>query len=301
MKIFITGGAGYVGAALVKHLSDNKLAAEITVYDNFSQNNIAALVGNKLAHVKYVKADILDSRTLKKAMAGHDAVVHLAEAKDLTQAHQLEQVNHWGTAEVCYAVETLGIKNLVFLSSTKVYPYTSADGFVENTDGTVHNDAYSSSKLRGEEHVARFMGKKDFNAHVLRASSMYGFSPSLKFDSYLNKLMLDVHFFNRIQLFGTGFQQRSFVDIDNVVSVITALLQRKVASGIHNISEKTASPIDLIDSLKEVYPEMEFIFTSHHLTLPHIRVQSSESIKAFMNKNVELVETIKEMKEKFSI
>ncbi|HTF82456.1 MAG TPA: NAD(P)-dependent oxidoreductase [Cytophagales bacterium] len=301
MKIFITGGAGFVGSALVKNLSENQAVSEITVYDNFSGQSNALLFGQHLRNVKFVKGDILDSRTLKKSMAGHDTVVHLAEVHNLTQPHHLEQVNHWGTAEVCYAIEGLGIKNLVHLSTTEVYPRTTGDETIENSYEASPSDAYGSSKLRGEDHIKRFINKAGYNVHIIRAASIYGYSPSLKFESYLNKIVLDAHYFNRIELFGTGFQYGSFVHIDNVVSAIVGLIQGKASSQIHNLADHSVSVIDLIDVLKEVYPDMEFIFASHHLTLPHMRVKSSTQVSPFAVNTNSLVEQIREIKGNFSI
>lgn len=300
MKIFITGGAGYVGSALVKKLSDDNLASSITVYDNFSNGN-ALFFHQKLKNVTFIKGDILDNRTLKKSMAGHDAVIHLAEAKNIDHPHYLEQVNHWGTAEVGYAIEALGIKNIIHLSSTKVYPYTSGEETIVDSFTESPSEAYGSSKLRGEEHLKRFIGKPGFNTHIVRAASTYGYSPSLKLESFLNKIVADAHYFNRIQLFGTGFQQRSFVHIDNVVAAIIGLIGQKVSSQIHNLSDHVASPIDLIDVLKELYPDMEFIFTSHHLTVPHIRVKTSSQLLPLLGNQKEVLEHLKALKEHFSI
>lgn len=300
MKIFITGGAGYVGSALVKKLSDADMASAITVYDNFSGGN-SLFFHQKLKNVTFIKGDILDNRTLKKSMAGHDVVIHLAEAKNTNHPHYLEQVNHWGTAEVCYAIEALGIKNIIHLSTTKVYPYTSGDETIVDSFTENPADAYGSSKLRGEEHIKRFITKPDFSTHIVRSASIYGYSPSLKLDSFLNKIVADAHYFNRIQLFGTGFQQRSFVHIDHVVDAIIGLMTQKVPSQIHNLSEHIASPIDLIDVLKELYPEMEFIFTSHHLTVPHIRVKTSSQLLPLLTNNKGILEHLQSLKEQFSI
>ncbi len=300
MKVFITGGLGYVGSALSKHLIESKIASEVTIYDNCSGSSQSFLINQSLKQIKIIKGDILDSRTLKKSMAGHDAVVHLAEAKDNNQGHFLEQINHWGAAEVGYAIESLGINNLVFLSSTKVYPYVTTDSVITDINNVAPTTAYGSSKLRGEAHFERFINKKNTNAHIVRAASVYGYSPSLSFDSFLNKLIFDANYFNRLELFGSGFQFRTFVHIDNVVSTISNLLLKNNPSAIHNISDINVSIIDIIDSLKEVYPEMEFIFASHHLTLPHIRVNSSESVTPFIVNKKTLTEQIQDIKSHFS-
>ena len=300
MKVFITGGVGYIGSAVSKYLIDNSIATEVTLYDNLSSPTHGMLLNHKYVNTKIVKGDILDSRSLKKAMTGHDAVIHLAETSDDKNGHAQEQVNHWGTAEVCYAIEALGIKNFLYLSTTKVYPYTASDEIINSTDNTAPTSAYASSKKRGEEHVERFINKAGFNTHILRVASVYGYAPSVSFESFLNKQIFNAQFVGRLELFGTGFQYRSFVHIDNVVSVIAAMVSQKIASGIYNLADKTLSVIDSIDALKDNYPDMEFIFASHHLTLPHIRVNTSEQLTPFVSNTKELSEQIADFKNKFS-
>ena len=81
-KIFITGGAGFIGANLVRYLLD-KPGFDLTVYDNLSACSIGNLKraqkdSKQRGRLKFVKADILDFSRLSRAMRGHDAVVHLA-------------------------------------------------------------------------------------------------------------------------------------------------------------------------------------------------------------------------------
>jgi len=112
MHVLITGGAGYIGTALVEMLSQNKAVSQIDIYDNLSRANRNFFIGkNKLnsTKVNFIQGEILDSRKLKKALKGVDVVYHLAANVTTPfsdqNPHLFEQVNHWGTAELTYAIE----------------------------------------------------------------------------------------------------------------------------------------------------------------------------------------------------
>ena len=80
MKLLITGGAGYVGSALLRRLSVREDIDEIIIYDNLSRSRsalLAPLPGGR-CHIRLVRADLLDTRRLSKALDGVEQVVHLA-------------------------------------------------------------------------------------------------------------------------------------------------------------------------------------------------------------------------------
>ncbi|HSZ73114.1 MAG TPA: NAD-dependent epimerase/dehydratase family protein, partial [Cytophagaceae bacterium] len=129
MKVLVTGGAGYIGSQLVQTLAYNSSVEKIVVYDNLTRDNFSfflnhqKIAGNKIS---FVHGDILDTRKLRKALIDIDVVYHLAARVSTpfsnTDSHFYEQVNHWGTAELVYAVEeSKTVKQLVYLSSTSVY------------------------------------------------------------------------------------------------------------------------------------------------------------------------------------
>src|SRR3954464_2173251 len=112
MKVLVTGGAGYIGTELTNALIARPDVEEVIIYDNLSRGNYNFFLGLRLANhtkIRFIKGELLDSRALKKVLKGVDVVYHLA-AKVTTpfanaDSHVYEQVNHWGTAELVYAIE----------------------------------------------------------------------------------------------------------------------------------------------------------------------------------------------------
>ena len=82
MRIFITGAAGFIGSTLVDRLLGN--GHHVTGYDNFSTGQRRFLEGAlKAPRFTLIEADLLDAERLKKAMAGHSLVFHLAANADV--------------------------------------------------------------------------------------------------------------------------------------------------------------------------------------------------------------------------
>ena len=276
MKVLVTGGAGYIGTSLCQSLLISEKVNEVVVYDNLSRSNFNLFIGsNKLSdRITFIEGDILDSRKLRKAMKDVDAVIHLA-AKVTTpfadqDAHLFEQVNHWGSAEVAYAVEELNIKKLIYLSSVSVYGSGESKKGIESALNP--KTFYGISKMRGEEHVIRLADK--VQTSVVRCGNVYGFNRSMRFDAVINKLLFEANFHAKINVHGDGNQHRPFVHIETVCDRLTEILCELDQSKVSNLVEHNFSINDIVGVLKELYPELEMIFINNNMKMRELMVNS---------------------------
>lgn len=276
MKVVVTGGAGYIGATLVERLSFLPEVAHIIILDNLSAGNLDFFFNSQLKKEKitFVEGDILDTRKLNQVVKGADVVIHLASldssASYSATVHQLEQVNHWGTAELSYAVENANVQKFIFLSTAEVYGY---DDEIK-TEGSNTNAVtpYAESKLRAEAHVSRLSNQ--LNSVVFRSGIVSGLGAVKNFKGVANKLFLDAITKKRVSILGDGKQVRPFLGLDHLVYVIQNAVLGKFDSGIYNVSQANLQILDVLEELKKVLPETEFIFANHHLTLPSLKIAS---------------------------
>ncbi len=305
MKVLITGGAGYLGTELVKMLSKSDTISEIVIYDNLSRTNSNLFLGHRMTNnhkVKFVEGDILDSRAIKKQLQGIDLVYHLAAKVTTpfsnTDPHFFEQVNHWGTAELSYAIESSDVKKVVYTSSTSVYGASKT--FVNEDNSPNPRTFYGISKMRGEEHIQRLANRVE--TLVLRCGNVYGYSRSMRFDAVINKFMFEANFKRQISINGKGKQSRSFIHIDKLTKVLNDIAFTAIPSGIYNLVGKNLSVLDLVEVLKEMYPDLQFNFINQHLNLREINVNPETKLSQYITipDDGNLKSDLEEFKDKFS-
>ncbi len=286
-KVLVTGGAGYIGAVLVDSLAKQDGVDEIVVFDNLARKNYGFFTSSKKiegAKVNFVMGDLLDSRQLKKVLEGVEVVYHLA-AKTTdhfadVDSHVFEQVNNWGTAELMYAIEESStVKKVVYLSSMGVYG-NSSQGLCTEETRLNPRMFYDISKMRGEEHVLRMEEKVE--TYVVRLGNVYGYSPSMRFESVINRFMFDSHFNGRISIHGSGKQRRSFIHIDKVASVLVEFMGGKIPTGVYNLADHNSSILDLVDLFKELNPEMEYLFINQNIDLRDVVMDTDLKLKQYV-------------------
>lgn len=305
MNVLVTGGAGYIGTALVSQLAADEKVSRIVVYDNLSRPNYSLFLGgHKEGHqkIQFYKGELLDSRHLKMVLKGIDVVYHLA-AKVTTpfandDAHLYEQVNHWGTAELVYAVEESNVKKFIYASSSGIYG--DSEEAVDEQSEPKPKTFYAISKLRGEEHVKRLMGKRD--TFIFRCGNVYGYNRGMRFDAVINKFVFDANFQKRLTVHGDGNQSRTFIHIDSIAKALVNLLPSDLKSGTYNLVERSIKVIDIVDELKQLIPDLEFIFINQHLKLHQLNVKENQLVnqKLGLTQQKPLKEELQEFLARFS-
>lgn len=274
MKLLVTGGAGIIGSSLVQKLSLFPEISSITVYDNLSVDNSGFFFQTKLdkSKVKFIEGDILETRKIQKLVRDIDIVVHLAaidsHSEESDAAHYMEQVNHWGTAELSYAIETSEVKKVIYTSSAGVYGYSEQVKTEKSELGPV--SAFAHSKLRGEAHIVRL--KSRTNSILFRLGTVLGIGPVTRIKGVANAFMWDTITKNRLSVNGNGKQVRPVATLDYIVNGVAKAVLEDIDSGVYNLVQSNVQVLDLLEELKKIRTELEFIFANHHLQLPSLHM-----------------------------
>lgn len=294
MNVLVTGGAGYIGTELVELLAADAAVNRIVIFDNLSRSNFNIFLGSKIeGHKKiyFQKGELLDSRGLKKALKGMDVVYHLAARVTTpfanSDAHLYEQVNHWGTAELVYAVEESAVKRFIYTSSAGVYG--SSDEPLDEMCKPHPNTFYAISKLRGEEHVRRLTDRME--TFIFRCGNVYGYSRSMRFDAVINKFVFEANFEKRITIHGDGNQSRAFIHINQAAHALAATLHTNLAGGTYNLVSRNLKVIDVVDELKQLIPDLEFIMINQHIRFSQLSIKVNQLVNQSLD--IRTAETFK--------
>ena len=234
MRIFITGGAGFIGTHLCQKLAQTH---DVTIYDNFSNSNQENSLSTT-QNVSIISGDILDYQKLSSAMKNHNIVIHLAAKIDVINSiinpELTFETNVKGTQNVLDSCISNGITKIIATSSAAIYQNVS-DGAINEENKTKPLSPYGKSKLEMEKIITN----SKINSTILRLFNVYGN------DSTSGVI---VNFKENIQnnkpliIFGDGKAIRDFVHVDDVINGIVLSISSK--SGIFNIASGNRTSIN---------------------------------------------------------
>ena len=253
MRIFITGGAGFIGIHLCKKLLE--LNHDVTVYDNFSNSireNFDSEINQK---VTVVSGDILDISKLVTSMQNHEIVIHLAAQISVPESVKNPKltfdVNVNGTHNVLESCKKNKISKIIATSTAAVYQNVSEKIILDESSVTEPSSPYGSSKLEMENMINDFTQNHNVNAITLRLFNVYGIGQSPEYAGVITKFLSNIRNNNPLTIFGDGFQTRDFVHVNDVVSVIILSINSS-NFGLYNVATgKSVTILDLAHLLIE--------------------------------------------------
>jgi UDP-glucose 4-epimerase len=249
MRMFVTGGAGFIGSNLVDRLLAD--GHHVTVYDNFCTGQREFLeVARRYAAFRLIEGDLLDVSALHRAMAQHHFVFHLAANADVRFGTEhprkdLEQ-NTIATFNVLEGMRAHDIRRIAFSSTGSIYGEPDVFPTPETCPFPIQTSLYGASKLAGEGLIAAYAGGFGIQACIFRFVSILGerYTHGHVFDFY-NKLLDDPH---QIEVLGNGKQRKSYLYVQDCIDAMLLVIEKAQQSvTIANLGTQEYTCVD--DSL----------------------------------------------------
>ena len=237
MKLFVTGGAGFIGANYVRHLMATT-DDEITVYDALTYagnlENIADLIDG--VRLRFVHADICDPDAVLAAMAGHDAVVHFAAEthvdRSIKDGGSFVRTNCVGTNVVCDVARQVGVERFLHISTDEVYG-SIEDGSFSETDPLGPRSPYSAAKAGSDLIALSYFTTHGLPVLVTRCSNNFGpYQFPEKVIPLFTTNLLDGH---KVPLYGDGGNVRDWIHVHDHNTAADLVLRQGTIGEIYNI------------------------------------------------------------------
>jgi len=234
-KIFITGGAGFIGSTLAGRLADKN---DLVIYDNFRRNSLKSRPFARHSHITVINGDVLDYEALTAAMDGANIVIHCAAIAGIDtvilRPTETMRVNLVGTAKVCDAALTVPrLERLVYFSTSEVFGQSAFRS--EETDTTKIGPVgearwtYAVSKLAGEHLVKAYHQEYGVPVVTVRPFNIYG--PGQVGEGALTTFIKRALRNEEIQIQGDGNQIRAWCYIDDFIDGLTLAMTMPNAVG----------------------------------------------------------------------
>ena len=237
MKLFITGGAGFIGSNYVRHVLANS-DDEVTVFDALTYAGNLSSLADVADDPRYsfVQGDICDREAVAAAMAGHDMVVHFAAEshvdRSIVDPDTFVRTNCLGTNVMCDVARNIGVERFLHISTDEVYGSIEEGSFIE-TDRLGPRSPYSSSKA-GSDLIA-LSYQETYGLPVIVTRSSNNFGPFQFPEKVIPLFVTNLLDGKKVPLYGDGLNIRDWIHVlDNCAGVDTVLRKGTIGE-IYNI------------------------------------------------------------------
>lgn len=267
MKILVTGGAGYIGSVLVRLLLAKNYKVRVIDSLKFGGEALYDVIQNP--NFEFVKGDIRNSEDVKKAIKGVDAIAHLAAiVGDPACSKFSEEANetNWGGAVNLFELaESAGIKRFVFASTCSNYgKMADPNSYVTEDSELRPVSLYAELKVKFEKYLLQERKSANICATALRFSTVYGFSPRIRFDLTVNEFTRDALLKGQQEIWGPQFN-RPYCHVDDLARAVIVVLEADenlVKGVVYNVGDtkENYSKRMIVEEIQKQLPNTEATF-----------------------------------------
>lgn len=221
MRVFVAGGAGFIGSHAVERLLRMPEVERVTVFDNFSSGQYHHLPGGQL-RLHIVRGEIADLLNLGAAMQGHDVVFHFASNPDIAKAVNDPAIDFWQgtflTHNIAEAMRSAGVRQVLYASGSGVYGDYGRQLLQEDHRPMLPISTYGASKLAGEAILCAYAHLFGIRTWIFRFGNVVGARQThgVLFD-FIRKLKANP---KCLSILGDGEQTKSYIYVDDALDAV---------------------------------------------------------------------------------
>src|SRR4051812_37862031 len=233
-RVLVTGGAGFIGSHLVDALLER--GDDVRVLDNFSTGDRRNLL-HVAQEIEIIEGDLRSFERVLTAIQGCEVVFHQAALPSVPRSIQdplsSSEVNVTGTLNVLLAARDVGVRRVVYASSSSVYGSASPTDIKTEDLRVAPLSPYGVAKYAGEAYCSSFFEVYGLETVSLRYFNVFGprQSPVSEYAAVIPNFFAAALLNERPIVYGDGEQSRDFTYVDNVVSANLAASAAPGAAG----------------------------------------------------------------------
>lgn len=237
MKLFVTGGAGFIGSNfihyLMKHASYEIVNFDILTYAG-NLNNLKDVAGNK--RYKFVRGDICDASAVQKAMKGCEVVINFAAEshvdRSISDAQPFIKTNYVGAYVLLEVARKLGVRKFIQISTDEVYG-SRLKGYFREQDKLSPSSAYSASKAAADLLALSYFTTHQLPVVVVRSSNNFG---PFQYPEKIIPLFVTNALENKpLPVYGDGLNVRDWLFVEDNCDAIATVMDKGKPGEIYNI------------------------------------------------------------------
>ena len=264
MKVLVTGGAGYIGSVLVRQLLNK--GYQVRAFDSLKFGGEALYDVMLHPGFEFMKGDIRNAAEVDKALEGIDAIAHLAaivgDPACKKYSDEAKETNWEGSVALFEAAEKAGVQRFVFASTCSNYgKMRDPNSFVTESSALNPVSLYAELKVKFEKYILEEKKDSAIWSTALRFSTVYGFSPRIRFDLTVNEFTRNAAIYGEQEIWGAQFW-RPYCHVDDLARAVVLVFEsaeEKVRANVFNVgsTEENYNKGQIIGEVCKVVPNVK--------------------------------------------